>query len=316
MVKFSHDDFEEKFYKYGKNNNYNVISKYTRMIDKITLKHKKCGYEFTRMASKTTPKVYCPKCHKQHRSKRTDKMFKEEIINLVGDEYTPLDKYINTDTKVKMKHNICGNVWGIAPNTFLNAGVRCPKCAKGGIRRGNEWFLKKLKSQEDYGIDYIFEEDYNGYDNKITVKHKRCGRSYKVTPNKFLQGRRCPLCRESRGESRIDFLLRKKGILYKREATFKGLKNKRNLKCDFYIKDKRYIPFVIEFDGEQHFIPSSSNERHLNKFKYINKLDDIKNRYMTENNIRMYRIPYWDIDEVEYIVKEILQENLQRLSKT
>lgn len=37
--------------------------------------------------------------------------------------------------------------------------------------------------------------------------------------------------------------------------------------------------------------------------------------YMKKNEIKMYRIPHWKIDNVNEIIKDILQENLQRLSK-
>jgi predicted Zn-ribbon and HTH transcriptional regulator len=60
--------------------------------------------------------------------KRTDKEFKKEIYNLVGNEYTPLCKYNLVTEYIKMRHNICGYEWDITPISFL-IGTRCPRCA-------------------------------------------------------------------------------------------------------------------------------------------------------------------------------------------
>lgn len=60
-------------------------------------------------------------------SKKTNKEFKEEVKNLVGNEYTVLGEYINNKTKIKIKHNICGHEYMVRPNDFQQ-GYRCPEC--------------------------------------------------------------------------------------------------------------------------------------------------------------------------------------------
>ena len=42
--------------------------------------------------------------------------------------------------------------------------------------------------------EYILLSEYKGTNEKVLLKHKNCGHEYYVTPNKFLQGRRCPNC--------------------------------------------------------------------------------------------------------------------------
>ena len=39
--------------------------------------------------------------------KRTHDQFVKEVFDLVGNEYTVLGQYTNTDTKILIKHNIC-----------------------------------------------------------------------------------------------------------------------------------------------------------------------------------------------------------------
>lgn len=60
--------------------------------------------------------------------RKTDEQFKREAYDLVGDEYTFLDLYVNAHTKLRVKHNKCGNVYEIKPNDFLN-GSRCSYCS-------------------------------------------------------------------------------------------------------------------------------------------------------------------------------------------
>ena len=64
---------------------------------------------------------------------KTDAQFKQEIKDLVGDEYTFLDSYVNAKTKLRIKHNKCNNVYEVRPNDFLN-GKRCPFCARINMR--------------------------------------------------------------------------------------------------------------------------------------------------------------------------------------
>lgn len=59
--------------------------------------------------------------------RKTNEEFQQEIKDMVGDEYTFLDTYVNTSTKIKVKHNICGNTYKVTPNHFLR-GSRCPYC--------------------------------------------------------------------------------------------------------------------------------------------------------------------------------------------
>ena len=59
---------------------------------------------------------------------RTNEEFTNEVYNLVGNEYTPLEPYVLVTEYIKMRHNICGHEWDIIPISFL-VGTRCPQCA-------------------------------------------------------------------------------------------------------------------------------------------------------------------------------------------
>jgi hypothetical protein len=74
---------------------------------------------------------------------------------------------------------------------------RCPNCCiqkRGAAKSKNagEKFLEKVK--ELVGDEYNVMSEYVKSDYKITMRHNTCGLIYKVTPNHFLNNRRCPQC--------------------------------------------------------------------------------------------------------------------------
>ena len=109
---------------------YEVLTEYISAKDDIMIRHI-CGYEFPK-----TPDSFlghgdrrgarCPKCEGLIRNKTTD-YFKEEVFNLVGNEYEVLGEYITSDTLILMKHSLCGREYDVTPNSFLY-GRRCPVC--------------------------------------------------------------------------------------------------------------------------------------------------------------------------------------------
>lgn len=59
---------------------------------------------------------------------KTDEQFKQEVFNLVGDEYEVLEPYTNNQTEIRVKHNGCGHVYKVRPDNFLS-GQRCQCCS-------------------------------------------------------------------------------------------------------------------------------------------------------------------------------------------
>jgi len=123
--------------------------------------------------------------------KKTSEQFKEEVFNLVGDEYTILEKYINTRTPILMRHNSCGYEWQGRPEYFIG-GNRCPQCG-GTKKKTPEQFVKEVFAKvED---EYVVLEDYINKSTPILMRHISCGHEWKVQPGNFLNGgTRCPNC--------------------------------------------------------------------------------------------------------------------------
>ena len=78
-------------------------------------------------------------------------------------------------------------------------------------------------------------------------------------------------------------------------------KNIKSLLFDFFIPKYNTC---IEFDGEQHFRPINFMGG-IDKFEKTKINDNIKTIFCQENNIKLIRIPYYDIDKIEIIFETL-----------
>jgi very-short-patch-repair endonuclease len=126
---------------------------------------------------------------------------------------------------------------------------------------------------------------------------------FKQSSSSHLSKHGCPRCKISRGEKKIEKELIELKIEYISEKTFDGLKSSKNqhLRFDFYLPA---INTCIEYDGKQHF---ESNEYLRGKVGFVDRKlrDNIKNIYCDNNNIKLVRIPYYEFDNIEKIIKQI-----------
>ena len=81
--------------------------------------------------------------------------------------------------------------------------------------------------------------------------------------------------------------------------------DEKPLPFDFVIFDKGGISMLIEFDGIQHHEPV---ERFGGEeaFEKVQKHDKIKTEFCEQSNIKLVRIPYWEIDNVGSILSKEL----------
>ena len=173
---------------------YVFLDEYIKDNVKLLCKHNVCGHEYYVTPNAFLKGTRCPKCFGS--TLRTNEEFQKEVYDLVGDEYLFLEEYINTNTKINCKHSKCNNEWSVAPNFFLNRGVRCPLCtiemrAK-KLKKTNSQFAREVRDL--IGNEYIFLEKYVNNKTKIKCRHTTCGHEYYVQPSNFLSGRRCPQC--------------------------------------------------------------------------------------------------------------------------
>lgn len=118
--------------------------------------------------------------------------FVEEIYQLVGDEYKVTGNYINSTTKVKLLHSICGNEYTVLPKNFTYRNQRCPHCCKTKPRT-RESFIEELK--EIGNNEYELIGEFINSNTPTLILHKNCGYEWNVSPTYFsISEKKCPKC--------------------------------------------------------------------------------------------------------------------------
>lgn len=98
----------------------------------------------------------------------------------------------------------------------------------------------------------------------------------------------------SKGEDKVKSILDKSKISYVREKTFPDFRNGK-LRFDFYLPD---FGILIEVDGQQHFERVKQFHPTQRDFTHAKQNDYYKNSYALSHGIKLFRIPYWEIENV------------------
>ena len=109
-------------------------------------------------------------------------------------------------------------------------------------------------------------------------------------------------CVSSKGEKIIADFLSEHNIRFEKQKTFIGCKNKNRLRFDLWLPE---FGTCIEYDGIQHF--KKSNEWDSDeKFKTRRQNDTIKDKWCAENGVTLCRIPYYETNKIESILRDWL----------
>lgn len=124
-----------------------------------------------------------------------------------------------------------------------------------------------------------------------------CGSLINVTAPRLKAGQKSCGCIKSKGEYKIANILKENNISFLKQKEFddiKGALPKGVFKFDFYIEDK----YLVEYDGSQHFKPSSKGWNDEEHFKNTQRRDEAKNNYCREKEIPLIRIPYTHLENI------------------
>lgn len=138
---------KEEIYKRINNvlgNDYVIISddltENTYSTGSVELKHITCGNTYTtKITNVTDNKRKCPFCS----SNRT--YTKEEVVSLLGDEYSIVGDFKGYSKVNKIKHNKCGRIMDMKANLICNGKSRClcknseDKSSPRGVFNKEEW---------------------------------------------------------------------------------------------------------------------------------------------------------------------------------
>jgi len=296
---------------------YAVTGIYLKAHSHILMRHNACNNEYPVSPANFIMGKRCPHCFGNKRKSLST--FKDEVISLVGSDYSVLGEYINIDTHILMRHNLCGYKYKVTPYKFLN-GRRCPKCMDIQRIKTHTKSTKKFceEVRDKVGEEYTVIGEYIYALSHIEMRHNKCNKIYPVTPANFLNGKRCPNCRKSTGEERIMKFLENKKILFKKNKTFPTLKGLGGgwLSYDFYIKEYNLL---IEYQGEQHERPvdfyGQGIDVAIKHFKKQQEHDARKRLYAEENSIGLLEIWYWEYDNIENILNSSIKKMKEQLGK-
>lgn len=234
----------------------------------------------------------CKECVPSHAYK-----YDIEYVKKYFEQYNYIvldDFYISCREKMRIKCDK-GHTY---ETDFLNfiKGRRCPFCSK--TKKYSFEYVKEYI--ESFGY-LLLETEYINVKTQMKVMCNK-GHIYETTFDNFKSGKRCLRCKESKGEKRINELLDKYNIEHNNQYRFENCKFKYTLPFDFYLPQYNCC---IEYDGQQHYKYGCFNESLLDLME-IKIKDNIKTQYCKDNNIKLIRIPYWDFDNIEEILKKEL----------
>lgn len=245
------------------------------------------------------------KAQNLHKDDRINRMYKkicdaakEKGYELLFD----ISEYKNQLTRLKYICPIHG-VHEMSVNNFVKQ-YGCPECKTEQLKQHKRLSINEVikRIESINGNKLLNPNDYCKNNKRNLIVQCSCGNTFNTCIADYHKKFRCSVCSkfESRGELEIENFLKANNIKYDFQHTFENCKDINLLPFDFYLPDNNKC---IEFDGEQHFRPAFG-EKSFQKTKYH---DAIKNQYCDKNNIGLIRIPYYDFDKINEILKDKLE---------
>ena len=285
---------ERAINKHGNRFNYSNVE-YIKSTLKVKIICEEHG-EFEQEANSHLMGIGCARC--SGISKCTTEEFIEKANEIHKFRYNyHKTKYINNKTKIDIECYEHG-MFKQTPHSHLR-GSGCGKCV-GKEKSNTDDFIEKSIKIHNNTYDYYLV-NYIDCESKVIIICRKHG-EFEQMPHSHLAGKGCRVCKNSKGERSIIKFLDKYEIEYINEKKFDNCRNILPLPFDFYLP---IYNLCIEFDGRQHYISNDffGGEDRLNKTK-IN--DGIKDKYCLDNNIELLRIPYYEYNNVDDILKDKL----------
>lgn len=150
-------------------NEYSVLEEYVKNTTPLLMRHEKCGHEWKVRPIAFIRGCRCPKCSPIIVGKKrtlTHEEFVRRVEQLEGSEYTVTGKYQNSDTKIEIKHNLCGQYYTVTPSMFVSGGNRCPFCANSSQSNGARLIQKYCQKNN---LGFKREVKFPDCKNKVSL---------------------------------------------------------------------------------------------------------------------------------------------------
>lgn len=300
-MKWNNDAIDQ----YIKDNNFNIkrLSDYVSINEKMSFQCN-CGNKYYtswhNVKDKRSPKIRCDICGNKLKG-QLNKITIQDINKYISDNNLTCvlvsNEIKDVETRLTFKCE-CGKLFYTNFSNLKHIQPYCKSCR----RKHKElvYFNNFKHSLEAKLKDDLVLLSYA--DNKLHLHCNKCDNDISIRMDHFNEGQRCPICSRkssySNGEVIISNFLKQNNINYIPQYKFEDCKDIRSLPFDFYLPDYR---MCIEFDGEQHFklIDHFGGEE---AFKIRQKHDKIKDDYCRKNCIKLLRISFSEINNIENIL--------------
>ena len=247
----------------------------------------------------------CYECIPHHNSMSKSDFIKK--LNENNGKCELVGEYTKASDILLLKCLTCGDNFNMR-GTHALQGHSCKKCSfkENGVRfaKSHDDYVKEVNQK--YNNEYEILSTYINENHDIKVKHIKCGNISIKKAGTLIQHGGCKYCRESKGEKRISKILSDNNIEFIREYKDKNCRYKNVLPFDFAVFNKGRLECLIEYDGELHYnIARWSNSSERLQLTLIK--DNIKSTFAKDNKIKLIRIPYWEFDNIEKILKRELK---------
>lgn len=219
---------------------------------------------------------YCGAKATSSKNTKKNEAYLQELSDICKGDYTLLEDYIDYDTPIMHKCNICDYEWKVSPSNLILSYKKgkhpCPSC--NNMVRDDRPYEERLKEVNDTIIPL---EEYVNRRTKILHKCTICGYEWKCTPNSRLSGNGCPKCSNKITQSKselevIEFLKENNIDIEVKDRTILNGKEIDILARDYNIG--------IEINGNYWH-----SEKYKGKKYHLDKTIDAKN-----NGIRLIQI--------------------------
>ena len=232
---------------------YCFLTEYDGLRKPMMVKRNNCNHVLKVYPSNLYYDSDCPECTKN----KNRQLFINNFTNLFNGEFELVDKdeYINSNTKVHVKHKMCRTIFPVTPHSILySKRLICPKCDNStnlvpyvnDIYTLDKEMYKLLKDKND-GHKYFPNSRQKTWFVCPFCKKEH----YRAINNVHSYGISCDRCSDniSYPEKYMGELLSQLGISYIRQFNDYWTKTYR---YDFYFSYNN-INFLIEMDGGLHF---------------------------------------------------------------
>lgn len=195
----------------------------------------------------------------------------------------------------------CGNECDVASGYLLRGNVKSCGCL---IKEKNAEKIKDLTGQHFGKLTAIYPTEERSGSSVIWYCKCECGNDCYVSSTHLRRGyvQSCGCFTSFVGEEKISSILKNNDIKFERQKTFPScrfLDTNALARFDFYLPDFNYL---IEYDGIQHYKPiqfgGCTIEQAKDNFEKTKQHDIFKNKWCQENNIKLIRISYTQINDL------------------